>query len=850
MKTITTIDSKWKLRRLDPVDKLDISRVDDLLKDGPGPRDRVFAIPKMPAQVYEILIAEKVIENPNIHGDSSACQWVAESDWLYVNDFTYTPEKKTAYFDFQGLDTWADIYLNGELIAEHEDAYLPRRTDVTGKLLEKNRLVIHFHSPRKKYDAVVLSDYVKDAQGKIKPGARTRMFGTTLGEYLGPKPNLLRVGIYGVVRIVALDPAEIANLHTPYVLSKALDTVSLDINVTVKGKAGIAGHALVKAALLNPKGEVAASGEFPLDPQKYCAAGNFVINNPEVWWPRTHGKSPLYTLTAELYIDKIPADKITRKIGFRNIEQLGDFDFTINGLPLKIYGSNLAPADTLTNVYNPERMNALLDLAELAHHNCLRVWGENERLDDDFYDECDARGFLIWQDFFTTYSMYDVNPHLFDLLRQEAEDTVLRLRDHACIWLWCGGNENIMSGQFEYPGEEMMGLAIFDEIFPAVCSRLDPGRYYHRSSPDGGAYANDPLGGDTHGYTHIWYVPGSYYPVFLSENNRVSPPAKRTMQRMMKKEDLWPAGYDGLQHKNDELPWPEQWNKYNSNQGYWKLGEIENYYDATDLDAMLYRIGWAHGDYLRRRVERYRRGCPREDNTTERITKGHILWLLNGSSNHIFFNVIDYFLEPNIAYYSIKRAYEPVLLSFDVGNFIKLWMVNDSVKPLSGRVFIRLFSPQKNCVVNDFEIPFEIAPDESKFLTDCNRFGQFKSNNILHAYAVTSDGKRVAESFDYADIERHMRFPRDGKISLTVDKGELLLQSSRYERSVELLGNADGDEFGWLFDDNYFDLLPGQIKRVKVLGRHDRGTISAKGYYSDTVTGVEFVRPSSCCGAK
>jgi len=167
-------------------------------------------------------------------------------------------------------------------------------------------------------------------------------------------------------------------------------------------------------------------------------------------------------------------------------------------------------------------------------------------------------------------------------------------------------------------------------------------------------------------------------------------------------------------------------------------------------------------------------------------------------------------------------------------------MVNDTVNTLKGRVFIRLFNPKLNCVVNEFNVPFEINPDESRFLTNCNRFGQFKSNNILHAYAVTSEGKRIAESFDYVDIERHMRFPVDGKIKVSVQGDELLLQSNRYERSVELLGDDDGDEFGWLFEDNYFDLIPGQIKRVRVTGRHSKGIISAKGYYSNNETKVAY----------
>ena len=196
MKKVQILETGWLLKRLDPIDNLDISRAEELLKSGLEPKDRLFAIPRMPAQVYEILIAEGVIENPNIQGDSSACQWVAENDWLYVNDFSWNPGDRKTCIDFQGLDTWADIYLNGYLIAEHEDVYLPRQVDVSGKLKVNNRLIIHFHSPRKKYNEVRLPDYVRDAAGKIRPGARTRMFGSTLYDYLGPKPCLFRFTRY------------------------------------------------------------------------------------------------------------------------------------------------------------------------------------------------------------------------------------------------------------------------------------------------------------------------------------------------------------------------------------------------------------------------------------------------------------------------------------------------------------------------------------------------------------------------------------------------------------------------------------------------------------------------------
>ncbi|MCL2392882.1 MAG: beta-galactosidase [Oscillospiraceae bacterium] len=830
------LNRDWHLKRIDNEQLPDFSSLTDAkLQTGSG-RDALFSIPGMPAQVHEILISHDVIENPNIRGDGTACMWVGESDWLYVTKFDYENYGDFQTLNFEGLDTYVDIYLNGDLIAQHDDAYLPLSVDVSGMLLEHNQLAIHFKSPRRMLDAVDLTEH---EQARVAQGARSRAFGSTYHDYLGPKPYLMRVGVYGAITIVSAKQATIDNLHFKYTFSDSLNSATLDAEVLYTGNAE---GCKVLFELLNPIGVCIDSGTVDIVavPENPTVC-RFEVKSPELWYPRTHGSQPLYLLKAILLSSTGDAlDFDEKHVGFRKIEKVGDFEFLINNHPLKIWGSNLAPLDTLTNVYNKKRMTRLLDISEMSNHNCLRVWGENERLHDDFYDQCDRRGILVWQDFFTTYSMYPVRQRMFELLAAEAEYQVIRLRDHACILMWCGGNENLMMRDFDFPDEEFMGLEIFDEIFPKICAKLDPERFYHRTSPDLGSFSNDPLVGDTHGYTHVWYVPGSYYPVFLSENNRVSTPSLHALKRMMHPDDLWPDGYDGKQAKNSELPWPESWNKYNSNLGYLKLGDIQDYYDANDLESMLYRLGWAHGEYMRSGIERYRRGRQGLDSSEKRITQGHLLWKLNNSCNHIFFGVIDYFMEPYIAFYSVKRAYEPVLLSFEVENFIRLWLVNDTVEEVSGNVYVRLFDQQLNRVEKHFEVPFRVLPDQSSVLCDLNSFGQFKHNRILHAYAVTYDGRKLAESFAYTDIERRLRFPEDGKITMSLENDTLTLTCDKYMRSVELLGKNGDEEFGWIFEDNYFDMIPGQTKRVKVYTDHTDGVITAKGYYSANETCISY----------
>jgi hypothetical protein len=164
-------------------------------------------------------------------------------------------------------------------------------------------------------------------------------------------------------------------------------------------------------------------------------------------------------------------------------------------------------------------------------------------------------------------------------------------------------------------------------------------------------------------------------------------------------------------------------------------------------------------------------------------------------------------------------------------------MVNDSPKAARGKVHVQLFDPIRNVCQDTFEVPFEVLADESRVLCDLNRFGQFKNNNILFAYAVDESGNRIAEAIDYCDMERRMRFQKDARIHMEMVDGGIRITTDKYARSIELLGvGDDGDAFGWVFDDNYFDLIPGEVKTVTLLRGKSNGTITAKPYYSDHTT--------------
>ena len=800
---------------------------------GEETKGRIFAIETLPCQVEDVLIREGIVENPNLRGKNED-RWIGRSDWRYEKRFFLEETAGSWNLVLKGLDTFVDIRLNGRLLAHHESAYMPCRIEeIAGMQKGENVLQLDFKSPWKVLEQIVLPG---EQEERVPPFCRARVFRSGFHEFSGPLPDLVRIGVYGDICLEQVEENGFSRLA----LSVDVDSTCRQGQIHLEaGYCHSCQEEEMHYSLRSSEGKAVAEGKLP------CAGTvgtwDLEIEDPELWWPRTHGRQPLYELEIRLIRQGKVLDVQRKQIGFRRLEKKGDMDFLINGHPLKLWGGNLAQADTVSGCYHRERMEELLFLAQTAHFNCLRVWGESEILPEAFYEECDRRGILLWQDFYLGYNMYSEEEKMLDLCRQEAETLVDRLKSHPSILLWCGGNEVLLSRDYQYPDSYCYGEPIFQKIYPDVCAKLDPGRYYHPNSPWGGDYANDPAGGDTHGYTHLWYVPQAAYPVFLSENCRVSTPVMRTMKRMMTPQELWPEGYRGQNTKKVRRAWPQTWEAHNSNQGVIKLGPVEHYYDADDVESLIYNIGAAHCEYIKKDVERFRRGKTALYPEGERRTKGHILWKFNNCSNMISYGVVDYFNEPQMAYYALKRAYEPVQVSFDIGDRISVWLVNDTMGQLRGSVETVLFSLTQNKKTASLTKSFEIRPDESCLITFLDEFGQFRRENVLLARVLDENGRLLAENIDYVDIERHLDFPQDTGLQIWQERDVLVLTTERFARCVELIGTEDGDEFGWLFEDNYFDLAPGVEKRVRVLGRHDEGIIRVKPYY-DSAEATVFWR--------
>lgn len=857
MKTTIFLDGGWTLKKLPLTADLSQAQQAALLAVE-GIENGWYPV-NMPEQVHDVLIRHGVIENPIETKEPARCSWVAEQDWVYQTAFPFSGDAAKAVLFLEGVDTLADIYLNGERIAIHEDLYLPAEIDVTGKLLPHNQLLVHVHSP---HHALAEKSLPAEWEGKIPKYKLLRKSIHDFFDYLGEHPYFTHMGLYGPVSLILTDVAGIDSLDLEQGLSADYGKGTITVSAELSGKPGR--YRLV-AELFSPQGDRVSRGdqEVLLRESRGTAGITLSVSDPALWWPAGHGEQPVYRVSVSLEDEGgSVTDIVTRPVGFRHIESRGLLDFCINGKEIKLYGSVIMPIQGISYCWDEARGQEIAEKVAYANMNILRIWHEGGvTYPDSLYDEFDRRGILIWQDFFTTYSYMPDSPEYRRLCIQEAETLVKRLKHHPCILLWCGGNETVLGAELAYSleaasaggshtrqdfgknYENLIGSCIFMEDYREVCNRLDPTRYYLESSPWGGSFSNDPRVGDAHGWDTEYYYPGTEISYFLTENCRAIIPPKRSLERIVGTENLWPAGYDGHYRNGDAAPIPVEWQRHSSGgMVNWIAREVGEFYDAVDADSLIYMINAAQTRYVRTSVESCRRGRYPWEAETERRLAGHLLLRVNDSFPTMFCGLVDYYMEVGMPYYTLRRLYEPVLLSFERKDHIWLWLINDSPEICTGTARFQLFDLEANQFCGQQETPVLLAPGCSKVLFDLDRFAFFKRSCILLATLRDAGGNLLARTTDLVEMEKFITFP-EVHLTLSAEGNVLTVTSDRYARCIELLGTSeDGDAFGWFFEDNYFDLFPGEVKTVYIFGKHRKGTVTAKDHYTARAacTTVEF----------
>ena len=388
----------------------------------------------VPGNVFTDLLSHKIIKNPFIKTNEDSMQWVSKKDWEYKTSFTLTEEilnKENIELKFDGLDSYASIYINDSLIGTTNNAFRTWSINIKKNVKPKNELKVIF----KNFDEIETKKEQKNPY-KLPEGKRvyTRKAQFQYGWDWGPKINTS--GIWKDVSINAWDNYKIENI---YIKNNSITDSLANISVYIEDKASnidfVKYYVYVNDVLQ------------PVHPEKPEIP--ITIKNPKLWWTHNLGESYLYDIKVVVKKNDVILDSISSKYGIRDIKLINEKDsigesfyFKLNGNPVYMKGANYIPQNSFqNNVTNQHYIKLISDTVD-ANMNMLRVWGGGIYENDIFYDLCDEKGILVWQDFMFACAMYPGDSEFLANVKEEAEQQVKRLRNHASIALWCGNNEN------------------------------------------------------------------------------------------------------------------------------------------------------------------------------------------------------------------------------------------------------------------------------------------------------------------------------------------------------------------------------------------------------------------------
>jgi beta-mannosidase len=793
----------WMIRQVD-ADTVEIEGLTGELIEG---NRHWMAVDKMPRQVAEVLLEHGKIPDPRISRNAAKCAWVWEKDWVYATQFDSPQGTGPTYLRFLGVDTKASVYLNGTFIGKCNNMYRRYTFDIRPhmhKQGEKNSLLVLFTGPARSLKSI---EAEHEPAQDLPAYKYWRKCSQDFSEYLGPKPNFMKVGMFRDVILDVPGNNWIEDVYVQPELNRDLTRGYVKVLMEAAGESGS-----MRWVFMDRDEQTVAEGIVPDGEDSF----EFEVPGPNLWWPHTHGDPYLYTMRIEMQSRGVIQDIRELKVGFRKVEQVlmdeangeARFAFKINGKMIFLMGAGWAPLDGMTHRWDKERSDRQIDMAVHANMNVFRMWAGGNIPPASWYDECDRRGILVWQDFYFGYGVHPYQDIKFRKnVEMELEDMIKRLRNHPSIFIWTGGNENIMGWEFGRGYVPAPGRDLFESLMPELVNQLDPGRPYHPSSPWGGPHSNYPLEGDWHDYTTLKIVPLSSVPLYASEVCRVSAYSIRSMKRFLSEEELWPDGFQFTVDKPGKIAWPEMWQYRSAGSAWQKLGQIEDFCDPQSAADLVRITGIAHGEYLQKRVERQRRGVPDGEPDGNRRCWGNQVWRLNDAWPIIYMSLIDYYLEPKIPYYYTRRAYSPVLVTFEqTADRICTWIVNDSPESVEGTLILKKMNFLGE-VLGQLSEEVRINPGESRRILDAAPLRTIVFNK---EFLVAEFNGQVQTLL--LNGERHLQLP-NANLSVTSTSDGISISTDKYARQV-ILENPEGA--GDIFEDNYFDMIPGQTKTVEI----------------------------------
>ena len=794
----------------------------------------------VPGTVHSDLFANELIPDPYVGAPEAGLQWIGLADWEYRTRFDAPRNASGAARSdlvFEGLDTFAEVWLNGEKLLDANNAFRTWRVPVQGKLRARdNELRIVLRSPIARLLPQVQAMPHKIAGNYPSPygdepkDAMTGNFARKPGYHYGWDwgPRYVTAGIWKPVVLESWDALRIDDLQ---LRQDRVEEARADIAAIVTIDAVRDGAHEVRLWQTAPGGRrsLAARRRVALRAGANRIELPVRVERPQRWFPAGYGAQPLYRYEVEAGDAKRSARTGLRKVELRRDpdDKGRSFYFAVNGIPVFAKGANSIPFDMFQPRVTRAKLRRVLESARDANMNMVRSWGGGYYESDDFFDLADELGLLVWQDFMFGGGM---QPAWDDAFRAnvvaEARDQVRRLRNHPSIVLWCGNNEEEIAWKYWGHGKTLKEAdpAFADKVWKGyvqlfgtdlreVVAEEGGGIGYWSSSPgdDLAEVANTPASGDMH-YWEVWGNPAhpvtkylEITPRFMSEYGLQAWPVQRTIDAFARRSEQGIAS-----------PVIEAHQKFLAGKGNERLMKYvkDEFNEPREFAQFAYLSQVAQAEGIELAALHHRASRP--------FTMGSLYWQLNDVWPGASWSSVDWFGRWKALQFHARRFYAPVAVAAlrNAQGVTAVSLLNDRTRPVRGELRLRVMSLDGK-LLRDERKPVELAPLSAAKVADypdADLLGQADPASTVAVFELKPEGEPSSRRVVYFKAAKDLRWPEAGlRAALRADgKGYVLeLRAAALARGVWVdFGDLDAE-----VSDNALTLLPGERLTLRVRSR-------------------------------
>jgi len=754
-----------------------------------------------------------------------------DKPWWFIKKFKLGDEDgryENAFLQFDGINYKANIWLNGQQIASADTitgAFRRFNFDVSEKLIHAtNVLAVEVFPPQNGDFTIGFVDW-------------------------NPAPPDKNMGIFRPVTLSLSGPVTVTN---PFVQSKinleTLNEARLTIWTELKNHSPEQIRGILQGQIEDIKfeEEIILAGKekkkIRLNADKFH---QLILKNPRLWWPNGYGEPNLYDLKLNFSIDGKISDAETVSFGIREVADFfnepGHRGYKINGKEILITGGGWV--DDLLLVENPEKLEAQIKYARHINLNTIRLegfWGAGHTL----YDLCDRYGILLmagwschweWEDFVgkvcDDFGGITTEAEI-DLIAKSWRDQIMLLRNHPSIFVWLGGSDKLPRPELE-------------KKYLDIIKEVDPDRPYLGAAATLESEVSGPTGVKMNGpYSFTppiyWYIDKKYGGAF-GFNTETGPgaqvPPLESIKKMIPEDHLWPiddfweyhcalsSKFNNLNLYSNALT--ARYGSYHSVEEFTQVAQVMNY------------------ELMRPMFEAFR--------VNHGLTTGIIQWMYNSAWPKMYWQLYDYYLLPNGAFYGAKKALEPLQLMFNYADK-SIHAVNRHQTSYSKLIAVIDIWDHNSKLKWQKSVYFDIEGNGIKNILSGNDLKTYGLNNLdpycfVKLKILNAENEEISSNFywlstkddlldfpktevyytptkDYADFKalrdlptveinvEHKFLEVDGKQRV---KATFKNTSGTIAFFIELkvIGKFSGDSVLPIFwDDNYISLLPNEIREV------------------------------------